>query len=144
MIDREVRRVVYEMTMGAGTPPLIDDVARVLSLSRDEAAASLQRLAEAHILVLQRDSGEILMAAPYSAVPTPFVVHAAGVRAYGNCAWDALGIAAMQHADAEIRASCGDCGSAIMVRVENEQVHGEALVHLALPVARWWNDIVFT
>ena len=63
--------MVYEMTMRAGAPPLIDDVAQVLAISPDEAAASLRRLAEAHILVLQPGSGEVLMAAPYSAVPTP-------------------------------------------------------------------------
>jgi hypothetical protein len=144
MIDREVRRVVYEMTMRAGAPPLIADIAQVLNVPAVDVAASLQRLAEGHILVLQRDSGEILMAAPYSAVPTPFVVHAAGVRAFGNCIWDALGIAAMLHADAEIRTSCGDCGSAALLRVADEQVIGEGLVHFALPVRQWWNDVVFT
>jgi hypothetical protein len=58
--------------------------------------------------------------------------------------WDALGIPAMLHGDAEIRASCGDCGTAAIVHVEGQEVRGEGLVHFALPVREWWNDIVFT
>jgi hypothetical protein len=144
MIDREVRRVVYEMTMGGGTPPLSRDVAHVLGVPQSDVLESFRRLADGHILVLQRDSPEILMAAPYSAVPTPFVVHASGTRSYGNCMWDALGIAAMVNTDAHIHTSCADCGTAAEVRIEGGEVRGEGLVHFALPVREWWNDVVFT
>ena len=35
----------------------------------------------------------------------------AGRRSYfGNCIWDALGVAAMLGEDVEIPAACGDCG----------------------------------
>ena len=144
MTDREVRRVIYEMTMAGGTPPLIRDVAQVLGMTHDEVAESMQRLAEGHMLVLQPGSGEVLMAPPYSAVPTPFVVHAGGTRSFGNCIWDALGIAAVLHSDAEIRTSCGCCGTAMEVRIAGDQVRGDGLVHFALPPRQWWNDVVFT
>src|SRR2546430_1451977 len=82
-----------------GTPPSIGAVAAEMKIDSESVAASFRRLAEAHILVLQRDSGEILMANPYSAVPTPFLVQTPRYDAYGNCIWDALGIAAMLRAD---------------------------------------------
>jgi len=144
MDDRETRRVVYELTMRGGVPPLARDVAQVLGGSEKDVFESFRRLADAHMLVLQRDSLEILMAMPYSAVPTAFVVHAAGVRSFANCMWDALGIAATLHSDAHIHTSCADCGTAAEVRVENEKVIGEGFVHYARPVREWWNDVVFT
>jgi hypothetical protein len=143
-IDREVRRVIYERTLGTGRPPLAREIAPALGMSLDDVTESLCRLADAHILVLQQDVPEILMAAPWSAVPTPFVVDADGTRSFANCIWDALGIAAMHHADATITTSCGDCGTALVIRIENGTASGEGLVHFALPARQWWDDIVFT
>src|ERR1051325_8552501 len=144
MDDSEVRRVIYDMTMRGGTPPLARDVAQVLGTPEDDVFASFQRLAGAHMIVLQRDSREILMAMPYSAVPTAFAVRANGIHSFANCMWDALGIPAMLHSDAHIHTSCADCGNAVDVRVENGAVIGEGLVHFARPVREWWNDVVFT
>ena len=144
MIDAEVRRVVYETAMRGGRIPLAEEIASVLPVERGEVVEAFRRLAEAHILVLQRDRDEVLMAMPFSAVPTPFVVESGGVRAYANCMWDALGIPAMLHADATITTSCHDCGTAATLTVADEEVRDGGVVHFALPVRQWWNDVVFT
>ena len=144
MIDVEVRRVVYENAMRTGRIPLAEEIASALSADRREIVDAFRRLADAHVLVLQRDRDEILMAMPFSAVPTPFVVESGGIRAYANCMWDALGIPAMLHADATIATSCPDCGTAAMLMVADEQVRDGGLVHFALPVKQWWNNVVFT
>lgn len=138
VIDDRVRAAVYEITMRTGRPPTIAE------LGLPDAAESLKRLAAARILVLQRESGEILMAAPFSAVPTPFRVVAGGISSFANCVWDALGIPAMLHSDAVITTSCGDCGAAMQVHVANGDVSGEGLLHFAVPARQWWDDIVFT
>lgn len=143
-MDTAVRIKLYELTMERGAPPLARDVAAALGMPRDEVVASFRRLADAHIVVLQRESDELLMAAPWSAVPTCFPVEAGGVRAYGNCMWDALGIPAALGCDARIKTSCADCGSAATIEVRDGNVIGEGLVHFALPVREWWNDVVFT
>lgn len=104
---------------------------------------ALQRLAAGRVLVLD-DAGEILMAPPFSAVPTPFLVHTPRMRAFGNCIWDALGIAAMAKSDARIETSCGDCGAVMQVGVENGAVRGDGIMHFAIPARLWWQDIVFT
>ena len=143
-MDAEVRRVVYETAMRSGRIPLAEEIASALSVERSEIVDALRRLSDAHILVLQRDRDEILMAMPFSAVPTPFVVESGGIRAYANCMWDALGIPAMLHADATIKTSCHDCGTAATLVVEDEQVRDGGLVHFALPRKQWGNDVVFT
>jgi hypothetical protein len=97
------------------------------------------------VLVLQNGSDEILMAAPFSSVPTPFVVRTSSQEYFANCAWDALGIPAMLREDAETVASCGCCGAAMSLTVEGgELVGGEGVIHFALPASRWWDNIAFT
>src|SRR5438105_5329556 len=117
VIDKRVRREVYDFTLRRGIPPSSTNVAEALSLDRELVRDAFSRLAVAHVLVLQPESGEILMANPFSAVPTPFRVEVAGFVAYGNCIWDSLGIPAMLKADARIDSSCGDCGTAMQIDV---------------------------
>ena len=144
VIDKRVRREVYDFTLRRGIPPGSANVAEALSVARQVVRDSFSRLATAHVLVLQPESGEILMANPFSAVPTPFRVEVAGFVAYGNCIWDSLGIPAMLKADAIIDSSCGDCGTAMQIAVSDGEVSGDGLLHFAIPARDWWNDIVFT
>jgi hypothetical protein len=142
--DYEVRRCVYDHVMREGLPPTIAETASALSVTPDGVRASFQRLADGQILVLQRGTGEILMANPFSAVATPFPVRAEDRSWYGNCIWDATGIPAMLGQDAAIEASCGCCGTAMHLRVVNGSLEdAPGIVHFAIPAARWWDDIVF-
>ena len=143
-LDKELRRYVYDHVMREGLPPTAAQAASALSTTSDAVEASFQRLADAHILVLQEGSGEILMANPFSAVPTPFLVKGEGRSWYGNCIWDAMGIPAMLKRDVTIEASCGCCGTAMQLGVVDGSL-GEApgIAHFAIPAAHWWDDIVF-
>jgi hypothetical protein len=141
-LDQRVRWQVYDVTMREGAPPLASRIASLLHLTMDDVRASLERLASGRMLVMR--DGEILMAGPFSAVPTPFRVTTPNYSCYGNCIWDALGIAATLQSDVDIAASCGDCGSAMRVAVSDEEVIGDGLMHFALPARQWWQDVVFT
>ena len=143
-LDKVVRHHVYDYVMREGPPPTIAETSSALARSPDEIRASFQRLADEHILVLQKESGEILMANPFSAVPTPFLVKVGGRSYYGNCIWDAMGIPAMLKQDAVVEASCGCCSTAMKLKITNgslEEARGVA--HFAVPAAHWWDDIVF-
>ena len=143
-LDWHVRRHVYDVTMRRGYPPTIAETSSGLDLDLEQAQAALQRLAAGRALVLQPGTGEILMANPFSAVPTPFVVEVSSFSCFGNCIWDALGIPAMLKQDARINTSCGDCGLALELRVAAGRVQGgQSVVHFAIPAHHWWDDIVF-
>ena len=145
-LDRVVRLRVYEHFIEYQRPPTVADVAEALATTRDDIEAAFGRLDRAHMLVLGPGSREIHMAMPFSAVPTPFEVSVGGRTWWANCAWDALGIPVVVGTAAKISASCADCGEPIELGVGPEGVFdcGPALVHYALPVARWWDDIFFT
>jgi hypothetical protein len=142
--DKVVRAYVYDHVMRGGLPPTMAETSAALSRSSDEVRASFQRLADGHILVMQKLSGEILMANPFSAVPTPFLVKVEDRSYYGNCIWDAMGIPAMLKQDAVIEASCGCCSTAMSLKVTNGSLEeARGLAHFAIPAAHWWDDIVF-
>jgi hypothetical protein len=97
---------------------------------------------DGHMLVLQ-PTGEILMAPPFSAVPTPFITEVEGRRWFGNCIWDGLGIIAALHIDGRVLTSCASSGEKLELNVSGGVLTGEGVVHFALPARRWWDDIVF-
>lgn len=143
-VDLRVRTTVYNRALRAGAIPSISEIAGALSIDSDEVRGALSRLAAGRVLVLQED-GEVLMANPFSAVPTGFAVKQADRFTYGNCIWDAMGVLAMTGEDGTIEASCGDCGTALTLTVTNGRISGDAtgLVHFAIPARHWWDDIVF-
>ena len=102
-------------------------------------------MAATRVLVLQQVSGEILMAPPFSAVPTPFLVRTSRHESYANCAWDALGVPVMLGESAVIAGACGCCGEAITLQSDGEATpRGSGVIHFAVPAGRWWEDLVFT
>jgi hypothetical protein len=144
-----VRVRLYQMFLELGRCPSKAEVAADLGCNPREVGDAFHELASAHMLVLQPGSGEVLMANPLSAVPTPFVVETEGITGprswYGNCIWDGLGVIAMLQGDGRVLASCGCCGESMTVSVRHGKVSSEppGVVHFALPARRWWDDIVF-
>lgn len=151
--DASVRLAILGAFIGGGPAPTIASVADALGARRAETAAAFERLAAGHVIVLAPGTREIVMSAPFAGGPTDFVVRV-GARSYdANCVWDALGIPAMlggpagQAVDADVATRCADCGAALALRVRSGIVEADppdAVVHFAVPAARWWADIVFT
>jgi len=142
--DVELRNATYGLFVELGRAPTAAEVAEREGSDVADVAESWQRLHDAHALVLDADTGAIRMANPFSGVPTPYRVHAAGRSWYANCAWDAFGICAALHVDGRIESACPDCSDPLVVEVQGERPDDETLVfHCLVPAAHWWDDIVF-
>ena len=143
--DRQIRAYVYDAIFRQDTIPTVNAIAAGLACLPGDVAAAFQRLAQSHVFVLQRDSDEILMANPFSAVPTPFQVEVERDVYWGNCVWDALGILVMLKRDGRVLASCGDCNVAMTLTVSaGVVVDSPGVAHFSVPAKRWWDNIVFT
>ena len=141
--DARLRLFIYRHLIAKCRAPSIAEMAKRFK-SRKHVDAALLRLCASHAFVLQ-ENGELWRAAPFSAVPTAFPVRIGNRSYYGNCIWDALGIPAMLHKDAQIDASCGCCNLEMLLKVENGRLLGpEGLIHIAVPARDWYKDIVFT
>lgn len=141
----QIRAFVYEHFAETTRPPVLEEIASRFHITREEAASAYEQLHQRHALYLQPDTHQILMANPFSAVETPFQVRANGKTYFANCAWDALGIPAALHVDAEVEAACAQSGEPIRLSVIDGHVRGsQALVHFLLPFRDWYNDLTFT
>jgi hypothetical protein len=143
--DLAIRNLTYRLFVDRGQPPTSADVAAAADVNAAEVGAAWARLHAAHAIVLDAPSGQLRMANPFSAVATPFRVHAAERRWYANCAWDAFGICAALHVDGRIETACADCGEPIACNVRSQRPDDDTLLfHCLVPAAAWWDDIVFT
>jgi hypothetical protein len=142
--DLELRQITYRLFVELGRGPSVVDVARALDIDVESVRLGWRRLHEAHALTLD-SAGEIRMANPFSAAPTPHRVEAAGRTWYANCAWDAFGICDALHVDGRIDTTCPDCGESLTLEVRDGRPDDEDLVfHSLVDAAHWWDDIVFT
>ena len=143
--DQQIRAYVYDALFTQGSIPTAAAIAAGLACQPADVVTAFHRLAQGHVIVLQRDSDEILMANPFSAVPTPFQVEVDGGVYWGNCVWDALGILAMLKRDGRVLASCGDCNDAMTITVSNGAVvDPPGVAHFSVPAKHWWDNIIFT
>jgi hypothetical protein len=118
-----------ESFAATGEAPRVDD------------AEGLEGLAERHVVVLDpAEPGRIVMAHPFAAPGAAVTVRVGDRSWWGNCAWDALGIlAALDLPDASV------AGAGVDFDVSDGRVVDESLLfHVAVPAARWWDDIAFT
>ena len=123
----QLRRTIFEAFAATGAPPDAAD------------SPELRALAERHVIVLDGDA-RIRMAHPFAAHTDGARVQAQGRTWWGNCAWDGFGIVhALGLAEATITAQ----GIAVHTQ---DGVPGptDAVFAVAVPAARWWDDIGHT
>lgn len=144
-IDLAVRRQILATFASGGIPTRLS-VMQALDLDYAVVSSSYAALAAAHVIVPGRDTGEVWMAMPFSAVPTPFPVMVGGRAVWANCAWDAYGIAAALNDDIAFTTPCPASGAVIAggVRRGVAFAHPGAVAYVGVPAARWWDDIGFT
>jgi hypothetical protein len=144
-IDRKLRLHVYKHIIETGQTPKVAQIAKDLCRPVTEIRAALRRLSAGHAVVLEESSGEILRAAPFWAVPTSFRVECGTQSWWGSCIWDALGIPVMLKRDADIITSCGCCSSRTTLEIRSGSlVKSTDVIHFAVPVRRWYENVVFT
>ena len=143
-LDRDVRLRIFAHVAETSRMPSADMVAESLDVSQAQIEAALQRLAAARLLVLAPTTTNVWLAPPFSAVPTDFRVQSRGITYWAVCIWDALGIPAALHADADITARCGASGDELRLTVRDGRLaESEGIVHFGVPAAHWWDNIGF-
>jgi Alkylmercury lyase len=125
----ELRRRIFTAFAATGGPPPL----------AGEDPALVDELVAAHVIVLG-DDGAVRMAHPFAGHHEGARLEAVGGPWWGNCAWDALGIAAaVGRREGRIVDASG-----IEVRLRGGAPQGDAVFHVAVPAAEWWSDIGHT
>lgn len=139
-----VRRAVYDGFLGSGRSPSPAEIAAAIGVAEREVRAALASLHDARELVVEH--GSVRMAIPWSGVETSYAVRFGdGARAWVNCAWDALG-AAVHLGDVVVegRDPLPRSPWSFAVQGGEPDLPADAVLHFALPVSSWWEDIGFT
>lgn len=147
-LRRQVRKFVYERFLAQAVPPVAEDLMRAFSIPREAVERTLAELDAARHLALVKGTSRILMAWPFSAIATPYRMERGGREYFANCAWDAVAFHAMVGDDVRVRSSCHHCAEPIEIDLSGGRavrtVPAAAIVYLAIPAARWWDDIITT
>ena len=145
-MDWDIRLFVYRLFASRGFPPAVEEIARHFHVAAPVTKRALHRLHKSHALFLRPGSDDILMANPLSAVATDYQVRVGKRRLYANCAWDALGIPAMLHADARIAARHPLDRDLVHFSIEGSRLSAEngGIVHFAKPFRNWYDNLIDT
>src|SRR5258706_1693551 len=143
-LERAVRRFVFRHFVDTTRAPDVATMADAVNSTSDAVIAALKRLADLHALVLAPATASIWMAHPFSAVPTAYPVATGGRTYWANCAWDAAGGVSLVGGDGECRTRCADCGEDVAMVVRDGRMHGDGVVHYAVPPRRFWENVAYT
>ena len=135
--EREVRAKVYELFRDGSAHLTPDTLAREGEWDVGQVEDALANLEAEHKLVL-RSNGAVWMAHPFSGVDTGHRARIGDRVWNANCAWDALAILALL-GDGRVEGPEG-----MSWEVRHGRVYPDGLVHLLVPVSRFWDDIGFT
>jgi hypothetical protein len=121
-----LRRDIMATLAATGAPPEV------------HGHPALHELAAAHVVVLDAD-GRIRMAHPFAAPGGAAEVRGGRRRWWGSCAWDGLGlVAALELDDATVTSN------GVTLHMAEGELLDDAWFHVAVPAARWWEDIAHT
>jgi hypothetical protein len=147
-LQPRMRLHVYEHFVENGVPPVVEQLMTEFQLSRAETVAALAELAERRDVALVKGTSRILMAWPFSAIATPFVVHASGRTYFANCSWDSIAFHTLLREPVRIQSRCHHCAGEIAIEMSDGRATrvepASTVVYLALRPTQWWEDIITT
>ena len=140
-----MKLAVYGIFAETGNAPTIGEVATRVGSTTREVGDAYRGLRARRVLVVGSDGESILMAPPFSGVPTQHRFTSDGVEYAANCAWDVLGVAAALGTPGTVRSRCEQSGEPLVLAVEEDGPNPcDWWFHCAVPAREWWDDIVFT
>lgn len=141
--ERQVRATVIQALRDSGEAPTAAGVGDTLGAEESRVAAAFRSLADEHRLVLVPGSDRVMMAHPFSGIPSDFIVTIGERTWFANCVWDGLSILALL-GDGMLETHSPATGEPITLTARDGVVEGDAVVHFLVPANHFWDDIGFT
>ena len=144
-IDERLRGTLTRIIAALGHAPSEDRLAADADMTVEEVRERLQRLADAHALLLHPGTTRPWAVHPFALAPGSCWVRTPAKGYWANCLYCALGIAAALRCDAVITTRLGGEEETVRYEVSSEGVMPcENLFHLSTPPARWWDNVIFS
>ena len=145
-LEKRIRLYIYEFILETDRCPSLNEISAEAGLTPLETEQVLRDLeVNQSAIVLSPGSGNIWLADPFAALPTPYPVVSGSHQWFGMCVWDALGILVVADTDGHAPTRCPVSGDALELKVEDGTLaSSEGVVHFAVPASQWWENIGFT
>jgi hypothetical protein len=147
-VDDETLRVqVYGVLAATGLAPTTDELSTFAGVPATDVREALGRLADQRHLVLRGAEERIVLAHPFATVPLGFAVMGRRTLWWGGCAWDSFALPQLvpDEPDVLVSTRCPGCGRALAWVVGRQAPpDGEEVAHFLVPVARMWDDVVYS
>ena len=141
----QIRLEINRFIFNTGFAPTVDEISAFMFADPKMIEEGLYQLAENHVLVLHPNSTKIWVAHPFALFPTLFWVESGHKKWWGNCAWCALGIAAMAKENTRIISSIGGEEEKFEINIrDHELIQKDLLVHFPIPAKRLWDNVLYT
>ena len=143
--NASLHHVILRSLVDRGFAPNMEELCETFGLSETETARGLAALADDHGVVLHPDSSNVWIAHPFSTAPTNFLLRRGDREWWANCAWCALGAAALIGGDLTITTALGANGGQVTIHIEDGAVlEDDLLVHFPVPMRKVWDNVVYT
>jgi hypothetical protein len=144
VFDQDLRGLLTRIIAQTGHGLSVPDLAKAAGIEVQSVEASLRRLHECHALLLHPHLCEPWVVHPFALAAGGCWVETPARGYWANCLYCGLGIAAALNSDAVLSTRLGGEGTTAIYRVENGSLADTGGVfHLSVPVARWWDNVIF-
>lgn len=146
---KAIRKFIYDTFIKTSHAPLLEQIVSEFTISKPDVERYLNILAERRLIVMQPFTNRILMAQPFSNIPTHWIVKCSPDHTYyANCAWDTIAMHFALHKSIDVESFCVHCCEPIKIRLENEAFVRKdpqtLLIAISKPASRWWDNVVDT
>lgn len=143
-IDHLVRSTLTRSIADLGYAPHEAALSAMLGISLVDLRDSLQRLHDAHALLLHPHSGKPWVVHPFALSAGSCWVETPKRGYWANCLYCAFGIAAALRSDATITTRLGGEAETIRYTIRDGRcVETLDIFHLSTPAAAWWDNVIF-
>jgi Alkylmercury lyase len=141
--DQDLRGALTQMIAELGHAPHVHDLAARVGAHIDDVDAGLQRLHDAHALLLHLHSRRPWVVHPFALSAGACWVQTPRLGYWANCLYCAFGIAAALGTDAVIATRIAGEREPVEYIVRGGRPEASAdLFHLSTPVAHWWDNVI--
>lgn len=145
-VVERVRRAVYDTFAGHGRPPGRRQLQDLAGADEAQVGEAIAELAAQRQLVLDQ-SGNVVMAHPFTTLNLGFSVMGERTLWFGGCAWDSFAIPHLVNDEPSVlvATTCPACARPLAWTVTRTRPpEGPEVAHFLVPMARAWNDVVYT
>lgn len=144
-----VRKKIIDSFVQFGRAPDVAEIGTTLNLSRQQVLDAFRELPRFDTFAVEHGTENIRILSPFSNLPTPYKISINGEqRWFAVCGPESLAISSMFPGQrVSIDAYCRDCGDRIKIEMQDGEVLEKSppdlLIHLGVPVARWFDDLPY-